>query len=241
LIWTKTLGEGKGENETGKFSMVVVVSATVFSFSAVVTTGASAASEWLLEGAAITTADPVESIGELLIADTGTGTEITCSAKFDGTAGPGSAGKIEKILSLTGVEEKFENLARVLVPAINCSVEKAGLCSLSVGALIVLIPIHLPWTTELLLPEATLWVNDITGGEPAYEVSCNTIIGTQTDVCRFKPASDQKNIMGGVEGIFEESESTNPKGSCSVGGEKTNLIVGKFITTPNAGGTLTVS
>jgi hypothetical protein len=216
----------------------------VFAFSVIAAASALAASEWLLEGAAITTADPVETTGELLLADTGTGTEITCSGKFDGTVGPGAADKIEKVLSLGGVEEKFENLAKVLVPAVNCSVEKAGLCSVAVGALIVVIPLHLPWTTELLLPEATLWVDDITtgtGGEPGYEVSCNTFIGVQTDVCEGKPGADEKNITGGVEGIFEENETTNPKGNCSIGGAKTALTVGKGITTPNNGGTLTVS
>jgi hypothetical protein len=42
------------------------------------------------------TSDPVEMTGELLLEDTGTGTQIECSVKFDGTVGPGATGKIEK-------------------------------------------------------------------------------------------------------------------------------------------------
>jgi hypothetical protein len=218
----------------------------VFAFSVIAAASASAATEWLLEGAAIPSpGDTVETTGELLLEDTGTGTQIECSGKFDGTVGPGATDKIEKILNLAGVEETSnENLAKVTKPAIDCKVEAAGLCNVTVGALIWVFPLHLPWKTELLLPEATLWVDDIvsgTGGEPGYEVSCSTIIGVQTDVCEGKPGSIETNVTGGVEGVFEEAETFNPRGTCSIGGAKTALTVGKGITAPTTGGTLTVS
>ena len=217
----------------------------VFAFSVIAAASASAASEWLLDGAAITgTPDPVEATGELLIEDVGTGTQIECSGKFDGTVGPGTLGKIEKILNLTSVEETSnENLAKITKSAIDCKFEAAGLCNVSVGALVWLFSLHLPWATELLLPSPELWVDDITtgaGGEPAYEVSCSTIIGTETDICEGKPGANMKNVTGGVEGVFEENETTNPKGNCSIGGNKSSLTTGKYIITVSSG-TLTVS
>ena len=136
-----------------------------------------------------------------------------------------------------------ENLAKVTEPAIDCKVEAPGLCNLTVGALIWLFVVHLPLKTELLLPEATLWVNDITtgtAGEPGYELSCPTLIGIQTDLCEGKPDADMNNVVGGVESVFEENETTNPRGNCSMGGAKSWLTVGKGVMAPSSG-TLTVS
>lgn len=242
---TKPCTRERKDAEMRKFYTVGLAAIAALAFSVIAVASASAATEWLLNGAAIGTATEVTTTGELTtLADTGTGTEVKCSGIFDGTVGPGAVDKIEKILNLSKVEETTENLAKVVVPAVSCTVVKAGLCSVSVGALIWVIPIHLPWTTSLTLPEATLWVDSITtgtGGEPGYEVSCPTVLGTQTDVCEGKPGAVVTNVTGGVEGVFENNEATNPRGKCSIGGAKTALTLGSGLTALTGAGTLTVS
>jgi hypothetical protein len=209
-----------------KLHIVGLVFAAVCALSAIAASAAFAESEWLFNNAAVTNALPVETSGEVLISDDGTGTQILCDGIFVGTV-TGKTDQITKVTNLSLVEEETTNLAGAKVKAINCTVEASGLCSVAVGSLIFVIPVNLPWKTEILLDEGT-FVDDIVNsgaGEPGYEVSCNTVLGIQTDVCTGKPGAVLTNGVSDVLGSFLEEELTNPAGNCSIGGTGQALIV----------------
>jgi hypothetical protein len=230
-----------------KLHIVGIVFGAMLALSAISASAAFAESEWLFNGAAITTALPVESSGEILLEDMGTGTQILCSGIFVGTV-TGKTDEITDVVNLSLVLEETTNLAGTKVSAVSCTIEALGLCLGTVGELVFLIPINLPWKTEILL-EGTVFVDDILphagGGNPGYEVSCNTLIGVQTDVCTGTPGVDLENGVSDVLAEFlAEDEELNPPGNCSVGGSKQALIGsenGPGLIEHTGGGTLSVS
>jgi len=236
-----------------KFYALGLALVAVFAMSSVVASAASAlVSQWLWEGVLIPAPLPVESIGEILISNDSTGTEILCSGAFVGTVGPDAADEITKVTNLSLVEETATNLAGQTVRAVSCTFEKAGLCLASVGELVSVIPVNLPWKTEILLDE-NLYIDDFTtgtGGLPGWEVSCNTFLGVQTDKCEGKPGADLENNVAekDVNATFLEEEGpvflTNPPGECTHGGAGVGLIVsenGPGLVFHLEGGTLSVS
>jgi len=226
--------------------MVGLAFAAVFAFAAFSSTSAFAATEWQLNAKAITTPTTSTTTGKLLLEDMNSiiKVDIECSGTFDGTVGPGAADEITKVLNSAGAEETGKNLAGTTVPSINCEIVSKGSCEEANKSKIVVFPIHLPWKSELLLPSGETRVDDLkegTGGEPGYEITCKAVLlGTVTDVCTGKPGSVMTNETGGVNGVFEEAETFNPAGNCSIGGEKEGLVVGTGLVTSTAG-TLTVS
>jgi hypothetical protein len=219
----------------------------VFAFCAIAASAAFAESEWLFNGSAIFTALPVEWIGEFLWEDMGTGTQILCSAIFVETV-TGKVDEITDIVNLSLVLEETTNLAGTKVSAISCTIEALGLCLGTVGELVFFIPINLPWKTEILLVGG-VFVDDILphagGANPGYEVSCNTLIGVQTDVCTGTPGADLTNGVSDVSAEFLiEDETLNPSGNCSIGGNKQALLGsenGPGLIEHTEGGTLSVS
>jgi hypothetical protein len=210
-----------------KIQTVGLALVAVLAMSAVAVASASAA-EWLLNGAKITAATSAPSEGALTLEDTkapGGAVKVECSGKFVGTVGPLAADSITEVLSLTGTS------------TISCTIITHGACE---GTTAEVKGIHLPWTTELLLATETEFRDDIvsgTGGEPGYTVVCKTILGNVTDTCTGKTSSEELNVTGGVEGIFE---AKSEKANCSLGGTGSGVILGKGIS-KTASGTLTVS
>jgi len=179
-----------------KFYALGLALVAVFAMSSVVASAASAlVSQWLWEGVLIPSPLPVESVGEILITNMSTGTEILCSGIFVGTVGPDAADEITDVTNLSLVKETTTNLAGQTVTAVSCTFEKGGLCLNSAGELVWVIPVHLPWKTEILLDEG-LYIDSFTagtGGLPGWEVSCNTFLGLETDTCEGKPGADLEN------------------------------------------------
>src|SRR5580693_1268764 len=210
-----------------KLHIAGIAFAAVFAFVAFSATSAFAATEWQIAGKAIATATESETTGELLLEDMNSllKVDVLCKGIFDGTVGPGAADTITKILSSAGVEEKAENLEKVIVNSINCELMEKGACEEANGSLINVFPVHLPWATELLLPSGELVVDDIkegTGkGAPGYEITCkSSLLGTVTDTCTGIAGSNMTNGATDVIGKFEEDATNNPPGNCSIGGEK---------------------
>lgn len=237
-----------------KLHVVGLALVAMLALFAITASSAFAASEWLLNGEAIVTPTTAVTTGELLLEDMNAliKVDILCSGTFDGTVGPGTADTITKVLNSAGAEETATNLAGKVEPSIDCTVSNAGSCtSPKAGELINVFPINLPWVTALSL-NGTQWVDTIESGkenaekkltEPGYEITCTTsLLGTVTDVCTGKPSAIVSNEAGGVSGTFEEGETINKPGNCSIGGTGQALVV-----SPVAGllatltGTLSVS
>lgn len=196
--------------------------------SCVIAVASASAAEWLLNGAKISSATSVTSEGALTVEDskaTGGAVKIECSGKFIGTVGPGATDKITEVLSLTGTS------------TISCTLITRGACE---GTTAEAKAIHLPWATELLLATETEFRDDLSSGgsgEVGVTVVCKTLIGNVTDECTGKTSSEELNVTGGVEDIFEaKSETLN----CSLGGAGAGVLRGKS-TKKAASGTLTVS
>jgi hypothetical protein len=221
-----------------KLHVLGVALCAVFAFCAVAVSSASALSQWLLNGGIISTAVPATSttgVNNLLLEDTGAGADVLCSGSFDGTVGPGAADLITEVLDL---ENKLVGAA-----GLHCE-EDSGLC---LEKLATVLPLNLPWATEIMLTAGGVFFNLILEdpvtkpGLPGYEVECKTIVGTIKDVCSGESGAEIKNITGGVEGAFlEANEEITPAGSCTVGGAKSGLLSGVGTETSTSG-TISVS
>jgi hypothetical protein len=203
----------------------------VFAFSAVAAASAFAEGKWLLNGAAAPANTPVDSTGTLLLEDMTFKTDVTCSGLFGGTVATGGVAQADEITTVVDLEGKTP---------LSCTLTEKGACTEANGSLILVTPVNLPWKTELLLNEEKPFLDDILGS-PGYLIECTTILGKIDDTCTGATSTEEKNVAGGVEGIFSETETITPPGNCTQGGTAAGLVVGKGVTTPTGGGTLTVS
>ena len=236
------LGRASNETCTGEFSdeekgqimrkiQILSLLCIVGAFSMVCVASASAA-EWLLNGAAIATSDPVETVGEINFDVLVLGVlavSLKCSHVVDGTVGPGSVGLVEKLLNLTK-----EEIGKELVGlALSCEVMTSAFeeCG-KAGSLAEVWRDNLPWETKLELEGETVLEDfPVTSG---YHVLCAN--GKQ-NLCTGLEQERLTNESGGVVGVFEEASNEE---TCTTG-------VGHFgnteaeLTSPTEGGTLSVS
>jgi hypothetical protein len=100
----------------------------------------------------------------------------------------------------------------------------------------------LPWKTEVVLSGSTYveLILSEAGKVPGYTVDCTTILGLIEDVCTGEMGMILTNVSGGVNAEFSENETINPPLNCSLGGEKSGLVLGSSLITSSSG-TLTVS
>ena len=210
---------------------ILALLCAVCTFS-MVTVASSSAAEWLLNGAAITTPDQVETTGELNMDILVLGVlavALKCSGIFDGTVGPGATGLVEKVLNLTK-----EEIGKELVGlALSCEVVTSAFeeCG-KVGGLAEFWTDNLPWTTRLEL-EVTTVLDDFPSTS-GYHVLCSN---GKENLCTGLEQALLTNETGGVGGSFEEAsnEETCTTGTGHVGSPEPGLTV------PTEGGTLTVS
>jgi hypothetical protein len=197
------------------FGLVVFA---VFVFGVVLAASASAEvtllAEWLVAGAAITSNLASQITGELLMEDTkvlGVKVDILCSFILDGTIGPNGEDKIEKVLSLTGIEisELAGNAPLSCESSENCA---------ATGVLVPIFPKGLPWSTLLFLDQGTGHILDYVVGA-AYEVTC-TVLGVKVeDECKATnnlASFEVSNTGEGGDALVEGAEE--PNGECTQGG-----------------------
>jgi hypothetical protein len=208
---------------------------TALVLCAISVTGASAETtllaEWLLEGKPVTANTATVIEGEWLYEDMKTATDILCSFKFVGTIGPNG---VDSITLLEDLEAKDNSL--------NCIITAKGACEEANGTLITVIPVNLPWATKLILMENGEFLDEIFSsgaGNPGTLIECKALGIKVDDTCTGATQTQEKNVTGGVESIFNESEAITPAGNCTIGGTGANLTVGKGTTTSPA--SLTVS
>jgi hypothetical protein len=226
--------EGKVDRDMRKIQIVLALVA-MFAFAAISVASASAETtllaEWLVNGVGVTTSTPSVSEGELLLEDMGTGTDILCSGKFVGTINANGADTITLVEDLAGKDN-----------TITCTITAKGSCEEANGSAISVTAVNLPWATLLILMENGEFLDEISSsgaGNPGYLVECKVVGIKIDDTCTGSTQTQEKNVTGGVEGIFNESETITPAGSCTVGGSGQGLVVGKGTSTSPTG--LTVS
>lgn len=197
----------------------------VFALSAVAATAAFAESEWLEDGAAITTAKEalLELMTGLKLKDTGTGVEVECEKGE-------SVGKV-------GAGAKDEVTSATCTKVNTKATEGSGTCTEVLG----LTAVKLPWKTEIVL-SGTAFRDLLIKG--AYLVKCKTILGTVEDECVTTNSSLLSNSeLGSVESLTDgTTETESPKeGTCSLGKEPVVLAGASLLIVLENGLTLTVS
>jgi hypothetical protein len=218
-----------------KIHLIGLALFAVFAFAAVSVTAASAETtllaEWLENGKAVVANTPTVSEGELLLEDMKTATDILCSGKFVGTLGLSG---VDSVTLVEDLEAKDNSL--------HCIITAKGACEEANGELITVIPVNLPWSTRLVLMENGEFLDEIFSsgaGNPGYLIECKALGIKVDDTCTGATQTQEKNVTGGVEGIFNESETITPAGNCTIGGTGAGLVVGIGVSTSPAA--LTVS
>jgi|ERR1700722_18997639 len=204
------------KRQTYKLGLALAVLLLV---GAATSASAMAASEWLLNGAAIATAMAVNSKGSLKFADSkgglfGEKLELECEATDKGTVGPGTSDHISQFTTA------------------KCTT-LTGIC----GAPEFVDALHLGWDTTLALV-GTEWRDKIENGGtgiPGWEIVCD---GFVEDECTGETSTELDNTPGGVNGLFNAKSA---KFNCTRGGTGAGTEVGNDLTESPAGETLSVS
>lgn len=236
-----------------KFHVLGMALIAVFALSVVVAESASATvvfllAEWLVNGAAVTSALPTKAEGELLLENTKAPivgkAMVLCSGILDGTVGPNGEDEVIELLNLTGTAISLTALSGT---SLSCA-DQENCESSKVWAA------NLPWKTELNLIE----INGVSffgilflkkagvTGSPGWYVEC-TVLGVKaSEECTAEPdVAEAKNIAAGVETMFSDKfteEAGLKLAECSGNKEETGIVEGPGTeTTTESGTTLSVS
>lgn len=234
-----------------KIHILGITLCALFSLSVVVASSAfgDPTHLWLVNGSSITGANfqPSDTEGEILLEETKFGTKILCSGLFVGLLLSEGKDTIEKIEDLVG--NIVEGNSNTLSITCNWDTEtgSTGPCEgASLGGLILVFPVNLPWKTELELV-GTVWddlIENSGAGAPGYLVEC-TVFGIKTDTsCTGNSGGLVENETGGVLGEFRPTEETiSAPASCSGPlGSGVGLVFSDAAgLTTSTGGTVSVS
>jgi hypothetical protein len=224
-----------------RFQLLGVALVAVFAVAAMTVASASAApvfllAEWLVNGAAITTAHNTDAEGsEILIEETilGIKIDVLCSGFFDEQVLANGAITIQELLSLSG-------MLVTLVSQLMCT--NTANCP---EPLVAAIDLPYKGTLELMEEEGVssfVTLLEGTGGAPGYEVEC---MGSGTsDTCTGNVAIEIKNEGTNVDGLFNDAFNVlagNALANCTVAGAGGGLVEGLGTVLLTEGGTLAAS
>ncbi len=247
--------EGKAEWKMRKFRILGVALVAVFAFGVITAASASAAptfllAEWLVNGATFTGELEVESVGTILLEDSATGVDLTCSGILDGLIGENGLDRISDMLTLNGVTTL--TLVPLTEPGVEGCTSSSGLCSEP-----LVWALHLPWDAQAELMEEPagtflLFVVLITesatgGGLPGWYIVCMKTIGEPVDQCTFKENGvlDLSLELSLLLGQFSDAlatEAGEKLATCTLGSSEAGVaetIPSEIL--PVGGGTLSVS
>lgn len=215
-----------------KIQVLGIALVAMFAFSAIVASMASAETtllaEFLLNGAAITTAVATAGEGELILEDNKAGLGVKCSGILDGTVSSDGKDEVSTVLTLAGVTV-------TLTAPLLCKSNK--FCEESATD-IEASPEKLPFLSQAELTEAGAFRDIVTAA--TYFTSCLVIGIKVSEECTATNASyEMLNLAGGIEAM----EKVSPNGTCTVGGSgagELTFAAGNLLK-PTAGGTLSVS
>jgi hypothetical protein len=201
-----------------KLKAVLFMSATVLVLVAVAVPGASA-HEWLtLAGAKVTSGTGATTVGTLELKNTkipalegGGEIDLLCMGQLLITVGPG-AGDVTILI---------EDLSAAEQDKLKCETSKSTNGTCKAGTLVIVTPLGLPWSTELVL-EGTTILDKTTATTVGYEVNCNGIANKCTsteELSRLKG-----NAAAGAEfEFFSAKKATCTFGEGFVNGSGTTL------------------
>jgi hypothetical protein len=197
-----------------KIHIVGLALAAVFAFSAFSAAAAFAASEWLVDGAAVpsTAKVHVEQSGTLELWDMKAKVKLLCT-------GTGLGLVWEK---LDTVEEAKAN---------TCTVEEGSCGSPNAVAK------NLPWNTEIVLVGSAFrdTLRSSGAGSPGWDVTC---FGFVEDTCLSETGSTLLTVEG--ENVLANFDEESGEANCTVGGAG-GLVKGVLTTKALEGLTLSVS
>jgi hypothetical protein len=204
----------------------------VIAFGAVSVSVASAASVWLVDGAAPVAGTAMSTEGELALTDLTSLGEVTvdCSGILVGEFKSNTDILITAVLNLAGEAISSEPLVGLALSCTGLGL-LTGTCSVW--------PEHLPWLAELELmvaPEPE-WLIDLTEdtetatGLPAYHITCKTVIGTTAeDLCEGLVSGPLENMAAESDVlesfILSEQEADGELAPCTFTGSNTGHIEG---------------
>ncbi|MGA8362905.1 MAG: hypothetical protein WB709_00115 [Solirubrobacteraceae bacterium] len=205
-----------------RIQMIGLAVVAVVMMSAVAASGAFAAHQWLINGAAIAAATKVHSLGLLLLEDSGTGTQLHCHGSAAGTVGPGAADLTQSItVELLGTNDK-----------IPCTFDKAGLCKSN--AAVTALAVNLPWKTEIVLVGTEIRDLLLSGGAgaPGWKVNCTNILGGGSeDICTEEAGKMATTALANVTaGVLATFDAKTVNASCTLGGKETGVVRGPVTT-----------
>jgi hypothetical protein len=219
--------------------MVGLAVFAVVAFSAIVVASASALESGWLVGNATT------GVGALTAQLVDTGEELTldlliggilvialkCSGLFDGTVGGEDEGvasiKWDLVTEVLNLSEKPVNAANpLLCEVVTSALEACG----KVGESASVVPLNLPWLTEIILNGAT-FLDDFPATS-GYHVTCPN---GKVNECLGLAEAELTNAMTDVIGLFTEA---NNEEKCTEG---VGHLIGEGLTLLISGETLSVS
>jgi hypothetical protein len=196
--------------------MVGLAVFAVVAFSAIIVASASALeSGWLVNGVGALTAALVET-GEEITLDLLLGgilvISLDCSGTFDGTVGGEDEGvastKWDLITEVLNLSKELVNAAKPLSCEVLTSVASA--CG-AVGELAMVVPVNLPWLTEIILSGSIFLDNFPTNS--GYHVVCP---GSAKRENECKGLTEAELINNTTDVIGKYTEATNEE-ACTEG------------------------
>jgi hypothetical protein len=224
-----------------KHRLLGLVFFAVFVFGVVLAASASAEvtllAEWLVAGGPIMSNLASQTTGKMLFEDNkalGAKVDVLCSFILDGTIGPNGVDKIEKVLSLAGVE------VSELAGAKPLSCESSLNCE-AAGVLVPWFPRLLPWSTLLYLDQVTGRILDYIVGLH-WEFTC-TVLGVKVeDECTGASELASLEVSNtGEGGDAVMNGAAEPNGNCTTGGAGSGVNEAENDATTVESGLVTVS
>jgi hypothetical protein len=248
-LFNQSLMRGKVFVMLKKARIVGFALFAVLAFCAVTASSAFAESEWLFNGAAVTTPLAVETEGSVTLVKYSEAkgatiqNEVVCKGIFDGTV----QGKVDEITDVLDpvTHEAIGSLDEgdVSTPSLSCeAVTDNVLAGCAVGLVSVWVDnLNLTlgdtWLTRVTLDGGTtfldeLFESNLAGLFPGYEIECKTLFGiTATELCESiaggpTTSTLTNNANGSVHGVFAKPAVTE-RGKCTLTGAESAEVLGE--------------
>jgi hypothetical protein len=235
---------------------VMLMLFAVVAVGVITTDSASAVEPQLLsEGLAISASLSIEISSETLYEDMKISVfgipDGLCSETLDGSVESGGhLGLIEFVLKLDGTLLTPTGAVGTSTDGepdmLDCT-DTNKFCSNGEAEKMLIIFLLLPWHFEIILVGTLFYYLSLLAQAektPSYELVCETMLGTLTDVCETAEGKSTNMVLAneaaGLLGEFSENEERTAPGNCPVGGAAQGLQASDGFLTAS-GGALTVS
>ena len=226
-------GNGKGVNETDELATTTLINGELLTVSREGSPKETLSAEWLADGNKIATALESQTIGAILLEDSGVPASALCNGILLGTVGPGDADEITEVLNLAKEKVALGGLALSSAKG-DCSNESGCVTPIEV------FPEGLPWTTKLSATGAGNILDLITNS--GYTVKCTELGIKIEDTCTVSD-TELEVLNDPVTGDAEipAEALAEPFANCTIGGNgkgvnetdelaTTTLINGELLT-----------